>query len=174
MIGETPPDGDGEISVAIVPSMSIMTSYTQDSYIINLTGNAPVSPEFEFPVSLVLKSSHIGIPLTPPSRMMNIPDEELFEEVQRWPFYETGISDEMFVVMNEDELISELVIPPVEATVPEMSREPAQMEKTSTERVIVKESSVDLIDRMHVDQLKAELSKRGVNKSRLKTDLIKN
>ena len=67
----------------------------------------------------------------------------------------------MFVVMNEDESVSELVIPPVVAIVPEMSREPAQMEKTSTEVVIVKELSVYLIHRMHVNQLKAELSKRA-------------
>ena len=50
--------------------------------------------------------------------MMNIPDENLFYErydidMQRWLFYETGISDEMFVPMNEDEPVSELVIPPV-------------------------------------------------------------
>ena len=177
MIGETPPDGDGEISVAIVPSMSIMTSYTQDSYIINLTGNAPVSPEIEFPVLPVLKSLHLGIPLTPPSRMMNIPDEVFLDEgyvsdIQIEPFYETGTSNEMLDTMDEDEPVSELVIPPIVATVPEVSREPAQMERTSSERVIVEELSVDMINRMHVNQLKAELSKRGVNKSGLKTDLI--
>ena len=87
--------------------------------------------------------------------------------------YETGVSDEIFVVMDKDESVSELVIPPVVAILPEMRLEPAQMEKTSTEVVIVKELSVNLIHRMHVNQLKAELSKRGVNKSRLKTDLIK-
>ena len=166
MIGETPPDGDGEISVAIVPSMSIMTSYTKDSYIINLTGNAPVSPEFEFLVSPVLKSLHLGIPLTPPSRMMNIPDEVFLDEgyvsdIQIEPFYETGVSDEMLDVMDEDEPVSELVISPVVVTVPKMSREPAQMEKTSTYRVIVKEWSVDLFNMMYVNQLKAELSKCG-------------
>ena len=75
--------------------------------------------------------------------------------------------------MDEDEPVSELAIPPVVATVPEVSREPAQMEKTSSERVIVEELSVDMINRMHVNQLKAELSKRRVNKSGLKTDLIK-
>ena len=74
--------------------------------------------------------------------------------------------------MNEDESVSELVIPPVVATVPEVSRKPAQIEKTFLERVIVEELSVDKINRMHVNQLKAELSKCGVNKSGLKTDLI--
>ena len=80
MIGETPLDGDGGMSAAIVPSMSIMTSHTQNSCISNLIRNAPVFPESEFPVSPVLKSSHLGIPLAPPSRIMNIPDEELFDE----------------------------------------------------------------------------------------------
>ena len=162
MIGETPPDGDGGVSPAIVPPVSITTTHSQVSYISNLTGNAPVSPVSQFPVSLVSKSSHLGIPLTPPSRMMNMPDEKLFEEgydsdIQRGPFYETGVSDEMFVGMDEDEPVSELAIPPVVATVPEVSREPAQMEKTSSERVIVEELSVDMINRMHVNQLKAEL-----------------
>ena len=60
-----------------------------------------------------------------------MPDEELFEEgydsdIQRGPFYETDISDETCVAMDEDESVSELVIPPVVATVLEMSREPAQ------------------------------------------------
>ena len=178
MIGETPPDGDGGVSPAIVPPVSITTTHSQVSYVSNLTGNAPVSPVSQFPVSLVSKSSHLGIPLTPPSRMMNMPDEKLFEEgydsdIQRGPFYETGVSDEMFVGMDEDEPVSELAIPPVVATVPEVSREPAQMEKTSSERVIVEELSVNMINRMHINQLKAELSKRGVNKSGLKTDLIK-
>ena len=133
MIGETPPDGDGGVSPAIVPPVSITTTHSQASYVSNLIGNAPVSPQSEFPVSLVLKSSHLGIPLTPPSRIMNMPDEKLFEEgydsdIQIGPFYETGVSDEMFVAMDEDESVSELVIPPVVVTVPEMSREPAQME----------------------------------------------
>ena len=39
--------------------------------------------------------------------------------------------------------------------------------------MIVKELNVDTIDMMHANQLKAELSKRGVNKSGLKTGLIK-
>ena len=39
--------------------------------------------------------------------------------------------------------------------------------------MIVKELNVDIIDMMHANQLKAELSKRGVNKSGLKTGLIK-
>ena len=110
--------------------------------------------------------------------MMNIPDEKLFEEgydsdIQRGHFYETGVSDYMFVGIDEDEPVSELAIPPVVVTVPEVSRELAQMEKTSPERVIVEELSVKMINRIHVYQLKAELSKRGVNKSGLKTDLIK-
>ena len=130
MIGETPPYGDGGVSPAIVPPVSITTTHSQVSYVSNLTGNAPVSPVSQFPVSLVSKSSHLGIPLTPPSRMMNMPDEKLFEEgydsdIQRGPFYETGVSDEMFVGMDEDEPVSELAIPPVVATVPEVSREPA-------------------------------------------------
>ena len=79
----------------------------------------------------------------------------------------------MFVGMDEDEPVSELVIPPVVATVLEVSREPAQMEKTSSERVIIEELSVYMIDRIHVNELKVELSKRGVNKSGLKTDLMK-
>ena len=80
MIGEIPLDGDAGVSAAIVPPVSIATNQTQDSYVSNLTGNEPVSTESEFPVSLVLKSSHLGIPLTPPSRMMNMSDEKLFEE----------------------------------------------------------------------------------------------
>ena len=179
MIGKTPPDGDGRVSLAIVPPVSITSTHSQVSYVSNLTGNAPVSPESEFPVSFVLKSSHIGIPLTLLSRIMNMPDEKLFEEgfdsdIQRGPFYKIGVSNEMLVAINEDESVSELVIPLVVATVPKMSREPAQMEKTSSERVIVEELSVYMIDRIHFNELKVKLSKRGVNKSRLKTDLIKN
>ena len=102
MIGETPPDGDGGVSPAIVHHVSITTAHSQVSYVSNLTGNAPVSPVPQFPVSLVSKLSHLGIPLIPPSRMMNMPDEKLFGEgydsdIQSKPFYETGVSDEMFV-----------------------------------------------------------------------------
>ena len=39
--------------------------------------------------------------------------------------------------------------------------------------MIIEELNVDMIDRMHFNELKVELSKRGVNKSGLKTDLIK-
>ena len=80
MIRETLPDEDGGVLPAIVPPVSITTTHSQVSYVSNLTGNAPVSPESKFPVSPVLKSSHLGIPLIPPSRMINMPDEELFEE----------------------------------------------------------------------------------------------
>ena len=80
MIGETSPDGDGGVSSAIVPPVSITTIYSQVSYVSNLTGNAPVSPVSQFPVSLVSKSSHLGIPLRSPSRMMNMPDENPFKE----------------------------------------------------------------------------------------------
>ena len=77
--------------------------------------------------------------------------------MQRWLFYETGVSNEMFVPMNEDEPVSELVIPPVVATVSKINVEPVQINQTTTERVIVKKISVDMIDKMHVSPLEVEL-----------------
>ena len=59
--------------------------------------------------------------------------------------------------MNEDEPVSELVIPPVVATVSKINVEPVQINQTTTERVIVKKISVDMIDKMHVSPLEVEL-----------------
>ena len=155
-----------------------MTNDTQNSVVSHLTGNASVTLEPVFPVSPDLKSTHLGILLTLPSRMMNIPDEELFEEeyeryATRRNFYETRVGDETYIAIDEGEPVSVLVIPPVVSTGPEMSVELVEMDKTTTERVIVKELIADMIDKIHVIQLKAELSKRGINKSGLKADVLK-
>ena len=56
-------------------------------------------------------------------------EEGYDSDIQKGLFYETGVSDDIFVAMDEDESVSELVIPPVVTTVPEMSRELAQMKK---------------------------------------------
>ena len=60
--------------------MYIMTNDTQNSVVSHLTGNASVTLEPVFPILPDLKSTYLGILLTLPSRMMNIPDEKLFEE----------------------------------------------------------------------------------------------
>ena len=87
--------------------------------------------------------------------------------------YETRVGDEIYSAIDEGEPVSVLVIPPVVATGPEMSVELVEMDKTTTERVIVKELIADMIDKILVIQLQAVLLKRGINKSGLKADVLK-
>ena len=55
------------------------------------------------------------MPPTPPSRVMNIVSDNLFEEGydsygQMGPFYEQGVSDEEFFTMTEDEPVREIEV----------------------------------------------------------------
>ena len=104
------------------------------------------------------------MPPTPPSRVMNIVSDELFEEGydsdgQMGPFYEHGVSDEEFVTMKEDGLVREIEVMPA----PEMET-PASAEPVLTD---------EIIDTMKFKDLRYALSKSGVNKAGLKGELVR-
>ena len=78
MIGETSLNGVDGVPADIVSRVSITTIETQKSIVSNLTRNVSATPKPIFPVLSVLKSYHLEILLTPPSRMMNMPGEIYF------------------------------------------------------------------------------------------------
>ena len=105
----------------------------------------------------------MGLPATPPSRVLNMPSIELIDQgydsdMQIGPFFETGVADETFVSMDEDVL--EEVAPP--AQVQEVEPE------TASDPVLTSET----IDKMKVAELRVALDARGMSKTGLKTVLI--
>ena len=108
MSGETPPNcNDGDPAFTPLP-VSIQSNEPQ----LNITRTINVDPLSTLLPTLpslpTLNLTNLGMPPTPPSRVMNIVSDELFEEGydsdgQMGPFYEHGVSDEEFVTMTEDE-----------------------------------------------------------------------
>ena len=108
MSGETPPNpNDGDTAATPIP-VSIQTNETHLSIASTITVDPPSTPPPTLPASPTLNFTNLGMPPTPPSRVMNIVSDNLFEEGydcdgQMGPFYELGVSDEEFFKMTEDE-----------------------------------------------------------------------
>jgi len=80
MSGETPPNsGDGVHDATPVPG-SIQTSEAQLSIASTITVDALSTPMPALPSTPTLNSTHFGMPPSPPSRVMNNVNDELFEE----------------------------------------------------------------------------------------------
>ena len=108
MSGETPPNrNDGNTAATPLP-VSIQTNVPQLSISSTITVDPPLTPPPTLPASPTLNFTNLGMPPTPPSRVLNIVSDEIFEEGydsggQIGPSYEHGVSDEEFVTMTEDE-----------------------------------------------------------------------
>ena len=117
MSGETPPNrNDGDTAATPLP-VSIQTNEPQLSIASTITVDPPSTPPPTLPASPTLNLTNLGMPPTPPSRVMNIVSDELFEEGydsdgQMGPFYEHGVSDEEFFTMTEDEPVREIEVTP--------------------------------------------------------------
>ena len=164
MSGETLPNRDDGNTAATPLPVSIHTNEPQLSIASTITVDPPSTPPPTFPASPTLNLTNLGIPPTPPSLVMNIVSDKLFEEGydsdgQMGPFYEHGVSDEKFVTMTEDEPFREIEVMPA----PKMET-PASAEPVLTDEIIETMKFRDLID---------ALSKRGVNKSGLKGELVR-
>ena len=164
MSGETPPNHNDDDTADTPLPVSIQTNEPQPSIVSTITVDPPSTPPPTLPALPTLNLTNLRMPPTPPSRVMNIVSDELFEEGydsdgQMGPFYEHGVSDEEFVTMTEDEPVQEIEVTPA----PEM--ETAE----SAEPVLTDE----IIDTMKVKDLRDALSKRGVNKAGLKGELVR-
>ena len=108
MSGESPPNrNDGDTAATLIP-VSIQTNEPQLSIARTITVDLPLNPPPTQPASPTLNLTNLGMPPTPPSRVMNIVSDNLFEEGndsdgQMGPFYEHGVSDQEFFTMTEDE-----------------------------------------------------------------------
>ena len=94
MSGETPPNRiDGDTTATPLP-VSIQTNEPQLSIVSTITVDPPSTPPPTLPASPTLNFTNLGMPPTPPSRVMNIVSDKLFEEgydsdFQMGPLYET-------------------------------------------------------------------------------------
>ena len=107
---------DGNTAATLLPS-SIQTNEPQLSIVSTVTVDPPSTPPPTLPASPTLILTNLGMPPTPPSRVMNIVSDKLFEEGydsdgQMGPFYEHVVSDEEFFAMTEDEPVREIEVTP--------------------------------------------------------------
>ena len=98
MSGETPTNRNDGDTVATPLPVSIQTNVPQLSIASTITVDPPLTPPLTLPASPTLILTNLGMPPTPPSRVINIVSDELFEEGydsdgQMGPFYEHGVSD---------------------------------------------------------------------------------
>ena len=117
MSGETPPNCNDGDTAATPLHVSIQTNEPQLSIYSTITVDPPATPPPILPASPTLNLTNLGIPPTPPSRVMNIVSDNLFEEGydsdgQMGPYYEHGVSDEEFLMMTEDEPVREIEVTP--------------------------------------------------------------
>ena len=117
MSGETPPNrNDGETAATPLP-VSIQTNEPHLSITSTITVDPLSTPPPTLPALPTLNLTNLGMQPTPPSRVMNIVSDNLFEEGydsdgQMGPFYEHGLSDEEFFTMTEDEPVQEIEMTP--------------------------------------------------------------
>ena len=80
MNGETSPNrNNGDTADTLLP-VSIQTNEPQLSIASTITVDPPSTPPPTLPASPTLILTNLGMPPTPPSRVMNIVSDELFEE----------------------------------------------------------------------------------------------
>ena len=78
MSGETPPNrNDGDTAATALP-VSIHTNEPRLSIANTITVDTPLTPPLTLPASPTLNLTNLGMPPTPPSRVMNIVSDELF------------------------------------------------------------------------------------------------
>ena len=117
MSGETPLNSNNDDTSATPLPMSIQTNEPQLSIASTITVDPPSTPPPTLPASPTLNLTNLGMPPTPPSCVMNIVSDNLFEEGydsggQMVPFNEHGVNDEEFFTMTEDEPVREIEVTP--------------------------------------------------------------
>ena len=105
MSGETPANRNDGNTAAIPLPVSIHTNEPQLCIASTITVDPPSTPPRTLPVSPTLDLTNLGMPPIPPSHVMNLVSDNLFEEGynsdgQMVPFYEHGVSDEEFFTMT--------------------------------------------------------------------------
>ena len=154
---------NGDNAATPIPG-SIQTNEAQLSIASTITVDPPSTPPPTLPASPTLNLTSLRMPPTPPSRVMNIVSDELFEEGydsdgQMGPFYEHGVSDEEFFTMTEDEPVRGIEVTPA-----------PEMETPASAELVLND---EIIGTMKVKDLRDALSKRGVNKAGLKGGLVR-
>ena len=117
MSGETLPNrNDGNTAATPLP-VSIQTNEPQLSITSTITVDQLSTLTPTLPALRTLNLTNLGMPPTPPSHVMNIVSDELFEERydsdgHMGPLYEHEVSDEEFITMTEDEPVREIEVTP--------------------------------------------------------------
>ena len=163
MDGETQRNDQGCDAVERVPPGTLQLDEHEGSTLSSITPQVIATPE-----RITEKQQHVemGLPPTPPLRTLNIPEQPLLEEgydsdMQRGPFYQDGVRDEMFFDMSEDAPeVVEAILLPDDAT--------ENIENSTTTNMLTDEQ----IGAMKVVELRTELEKRGMSKNGLKNVLI--
>ena len=142
------------------PPVSIETNNEQGSIISSLSEAVPVANGECEPV---LPHADMGLPKTPPCRMLFSPSEQDLAEGydsdnQIGPFIGAGVEDEAYVTMDEAAL---------EATAP-----PNDVSVDETEIIPDPVLGDDTIDKMKVAELRSALKERGMGTNGLKAVLI--
>ena len=111
-----PNRNDGNTAATPLP-VSFQTKEPHLSIASTITVVPLATPPPTLPVLPTLNLTNLGMPPTPPSCVMNIVSDELFEEGydsdgHMGPFFEHGVSDEEFVMITEDELVQEIDVTP--------------------------------------------------------------
>ena len=150
MSGETLPNcNDGNTAATPLP-VSIHTNEPQLSIASTITVDPQSNPPPTLPASPTLNLTNLGMPPTPPSCVINIVIDKLFEEGydsdgQMGPFYEHGLSYEEFFTMTEDEPVREIEVTPA----PKMET-PASAEPVLTNKIIDTMKVKDLRDALSI------------------------
>ena len=164
MIGETHEFNNRSDEVNNVPESVNQPETLDASTFSSITHALAKSPE---PNGLTKLPLEMGLPLTPPSQQLKIPDKGMMDagydsDFNMGPFVQDGVSAEAFISMEEEAPVE----PEPVLVLADRNREkiiPEIAEPVLTEAVI---------DAMKIVELRSELGKRGMSRNGLKAVLV--
>ena len=169
MSGETPEkdnrcDDDNE-----TPTNEVQVQDNDDVTFSTITQPIPKTPDRLAPS---LRPLEMGLPPTPPSRQLKLPDEAMMDvgydsDFAIGPFVQSGVEEECMVCMDEEEPeLVEPIVTPIE------NAENSENLPTEMAVSVEPELTFALIDKMKVLDLRKHLEDRGMSKNGLKAVLV--
>ena len=166
MTGETMEKENGCDDDNNITQNTFVMDDNEGSTLSSITNAAPKTPD---KVNELLQPSEMGLPPTPPTRRLIMPDESLIDDGydtdnQVGPFVQGGVEDEALVCMDEE-------APDVPETILVVAGEGENSENLIPATVVPGITDDDIND-MKVAELRVELERRGMSKNGLKAVLI--
>ena len=166
MSGETRDLKNGSDEVNTVPESINQTEILDGSTLSSITQAVARSPEPNITQAGPLE---MGLPPTPPSRQLKMPDEEMMDggydsDFNMGPFVQDGVPAEAFVSMEEEALVE----PEPVLVLTDGGKNCEEIAPVIAQPVLTEA----LIDSMKVLELRNELEKRGMSKHGLKVVLV--